>query len=181
MYLLPCPKCSSSISVPPSQAGDETSCGQCGEMIDIPKLGELRKLPRADEDVSAEKPVGSSAVSVGGSRIGFVAAALAATASLIVAGFCTLRWAMIDVPTTTEGHIAEYEEAYQTAEAAMLIKDFEEMEARGLELPIPYRYKEIEVTKQTWGRNALVACAVAAITLLAAMLLSMGGRTPAEQ
>ena len=181
MYLLPCPKCSSPISVPPSQAGDEISCGQCGELVAIPKLGELRKLPRADEDAAAEKTQGSSAESMAGSRIGFIAAALAATASLIVAGFCTLRWAIIDVPTTTEGHIAEYEEAYQTAEAAMLIKDFEEMEERGLELPSPYRYKQIEVTKQTWGRNAIIASVVAAITLLAAVLLSMGGRSRADQ
>ena len=76
---------------------------------------------------------------------------LLATASLLVAGFCTIRWALVDASMNTAGHIAEYERAYETASPAALIREFEEMEERGIELPVPYNYKRMELTKQAGG------------------------------
>ena len=172
MYLISCQNCSSSVSVSPSQAGDNIRCGNCGENVPIPKLGELRKLPRAAEATSDPDGATKSGESTSGTRIGFVATAMIAVASLLVAGFCTLRWAIIDVPITTESHIAQYAEAYQTASPASIILDFEEMEERGIEMPVPYNYKRIESTKQAWGRNALISGIVAAAFFFTAMLLS---------
>ena len=77
---------------------------------------------------------------------------------------------------TTEDHIAEFVDAYQKAEPAALIRDFEDMEKRGLELPIPYNYKVLQVTKQTWGRNALIAGCLGLVALLVAAVLSRTGR-----
>lgn len=172
MYLISCHHCSSSVPVSPSQAGDRVLCGNCGEYIAIPKLGELRKLPRAEEAPSLGENGRRPVDTLAGSRIGFVAAALVAVAGLLVAGFCTLRWALIEVPITSESHIAEYAEAYESASPAALILDFEEMEERGIDMPVLYNYKRIEVTKQTWGRNAMISGVSALAFLILAMLLS---------
>jgi hypothetical protein len=99
-----------------------------------------------------------------------------ATASLLVAGFCTIRWALVDAPLTTADHIAEYERAYESASPAALIREFEEMEERGIEMPVPYNYKRMEMTKQAWGRNALVSGIIALVSLVAAILLSISRR-----
>lgn len=179
MYLISCPHCSSSIPVSPSQAGDDIRCGHCGENVPIPKLGVLRQLPRATDDSAEPSGATKPAKTTGGTSFGFVATALVATASLLVAGFCTVRWALVDVPMNTTAHIAEYEEAYQTASPAALIREFQEMEERGIELPVPYKYKRLELTKQTWGRNALVAGAIALVSSIAAAVLSMSRREPA--
>lgn len=88
---------------------------------------------------------------------------------------------MIDVPLNTQSHIAQFAEAYQTVEPAALIREFEEMEERGLELPLPYRYRTLELTKQAWGRNAVVAGILAGITLAAAIAFVVSGRKTAPR
>ena len=56
MYLLPCPSCQAPITVSPSQAGDTQVCPSCGETAAIPKLGDLRELPRADGKEHGRNP-----------------------------------------------------------------------------------------------------------------------------
>tara|TARA_R110002049_G_scaffold4601_3_gene31775 strand:+ start:36903 stop:37445 length:543 start_codon:yes stop_codon:yes gene_type:complete len=175
MFQLPCQNCSSPILVSPSQAGDSVTCVQCGETVAVPKLGELRKLPSADTSTHGSS-IASEHDAAGGSRIGFIVAAFLATACLLIASFCAVRWSLVEVPVTTEQHIAEYAEAYKTAAPAALIGEFEEMEERGLEMPAMYNYKTLELTKRTWGRNALVAGGLGLAALVAAVLLSMSGR-----
>ena len=134
----------------------------------------------AENDAAEATDTHSVPAAAGGSSFGFVAAALVATASLLVAGFCTVRWAIVDVPLTTEQHIAEYAEAYRSSSPASLIHEFEDMEKRGLELPARYNYKTLEVNKATWGRNALVAAAIAALAILIAAVLSITGKKAGE-
>ena len=54
-YLLTC-DCSAEIPVGPGQAGGQAVCRRCGKSLDVPRLGELTRLPVASP---AAKTVGS--------------------------------------------------------------------------------------------------------------------------
>ncbi len=177
MHLLPCPACQAPIPVAPSQAGDHTNCPACEVEVDIPKLGQLRQLPLAESDVGAK--VASTQRDAGGlsaGQAGFVFLGVIATASLLIAGFCTIRWSLIEVPMTTEEHIAKFREAYQELKPAELIREYEQMEEFGLDIASPYNYQNVALEKRNWGRNASIAGGVAALSILGAAVLAGGRR-----
>ncbi len=107
-----------------------------------------------------------------GRRIGFVVLSLISVASLVIAGFCGIRWALLDAPMTTEKHLAELQEAYEDLDAARLIREYEDMEQFGLTVNTPYNYKRERDIKDAWGRNTLVAAIICAACGLAAFLLA---------
>jgi hypothetical protein len=140
-------------------------------------LGQLRRLPLAEEAPAADpksppEQIESSLLR----RAGFVCLGLVATASLLVAGFCGIRWGLVEVPSTTEQHIARYRAEYAKLTAAELIREYEDMEKYGLDLTVPYRYKQAELEKKEWGRNASIAAAVGGAAVLGAFLLVATGR-----
>ncbi len=115
-------------------------------------------------------------------RAGFVVLSLIATASLLVAAFCGIRWSLIEVPATTDEHIAMYRVQYNNLSAAELIREYEQMDEYGLDLPGPYQYKTIELKKRKWGQNASIAAGIGGVAMLAACLLAVGGRSsPREE
>lgn len=181
MHLLPCPNCQTPIPVSPSQAGNRMSCPSCQSDVDIPKLGELRRLSLAEEPSSSPGAAGADKTDRSIARgTGFLVLGLIATASLLIAGFCGIRWVLIDVPTTTEGHIAEVREQYRDLTAAQLIREYEQMERYGIDLVTPYGYKKLQIEKDSWGRNASIAGAVGGLAFLGAFVLAItGGRNRA--
>lgn len=180
MHLLPCPSCQASISVSPSQAGDETTCPKCQSSVVIPKLGQIRQLPLAEDGPSGGQTVAKGEMETSsGRRAGFVVLSLIGTASLLAAGFCGIRWSLIDVPSSTEQHIARYREEYAKLSAAELVREYEDMEKYGVELGRPYRYKTMEMTKKKWGQNASIAAGIGGLAILGAVVLvGSGGRNP---
>lgn len=174
MHLLPCPDCQTPIRVTPSQAGEQVSCPACQGSVPIPNLGQLRQLPLADP-VADRSPVARSGdVGPSPARVGFVLLGVLATVSLLIAGFSTIQWVLKDAPLSTDLHIASLESQYPSLQPAELIREYEQMEKYSLDLTVPFKYKEDLVTKQRWGRNALVAACVACLSILGAMLLSRG-------
>ena len=137
-------------------------------MVAVPKLGELRQLPQAEQSESASTRQTTRST---GSNIGFVLLSLLAAGGLLAASYSTIRWAVIDVPTTTEVHLQEIEKFFDTAEPAMMIREFDDMESKSLELLGPYNYQRVVLEKSSWGRNALIACAVTLVGLLGAFIL----------
>ena len=128
MHLLPCPSCHAALPVSPSQAGDQTTCPECQATVAIPKLGELRRLPLAEQDSGISAAGDQQGIeSSSASRAGFVVLGLIAAASLLVAGFCGIRWSLIDVPATSDEHIARMREEYQKLSAAELIREYVDM------------------------------------------------------
>jgi hypothetical protein len=105
---------------------------------------------------------------------------LIATACLLVAGFCGIRWSLIDVPLNTEQHIATYREQYKGLTAAELIREYEQMEKYGLDLASPYNYKKQERTKRRWGQNASIAAGLGGLAILGAAALAAFGRQKRE-
>ena len=181
MYLLPCPACQFAIPVSPSQAGDQTTCPACQQIVQIPKLGELRQLPLSEADDDAKIASNARPETSSGKRALFVLLGLIATASLLIAGFAAIRWALIDVPMSTEQHIAIYRQEYKKLKPAELIREYEQMEKYGLEMPMPYKYKTIELEKQDWGRNAAVAGTVGALSIIGLVLLTLTGPGTRDQ
>jgi hypothetical protein len=145
--------------------------------VTIPKLGELRTLPPADESVAEDRssevaaPEGSL-----GRKITFAIAGVAATASLLVASYCGIRWALTEVPATTEQHIATVREELSRRTAAELVREYEDMENRSIDLGGPFPYKRDAMEKASWGRNASIAATLGSVALVVAIGCALSGR-----
>lgn len=172
MYLLPCSHCQASIQVGPKQAGDTLSCPQCGHEVAIPKLGDLKKLPQED---AAADDLPRSSRSTFGQRVGFAVLVLITTLCLLIAAFCGLQWLTTEVPTTTEEHIAELREDYAELPAANLVREYEAIEQVGVDIATPLDYRVAELTRQRWGRNALIAGAFGLLAAACAIGLGLFG------
>ena len=136
----------------PAQAGNHVSCPSCSEMVAIPKLGELKQLPRAEGAAAVQTTSGG-----GGSTFVFGVLGLIAVAALLITGYCGIRWAMIEVEATTDSHVAEIQERYTESDPAVLIREFEDMEKYSLDLIAPYSYQKAANEKSSWALNASIA------------------------
>ena len=174
MYLLTCSHCQASVPVSPAQAGDEMSCPACAQAVRVPKLGELRQLPLANQ--SATPADVAIATGSAGTNTGFVIFGLIATISLLIASFCGIRWALVKVPTNTTEHVNQLREAYKVAAPAELIREWESMEKYGVDIVSSYSYQKLADEKRTWGNNTVIAGAVGGLSILAAWGLARTGR-----
>ena len=104
---------------------------------------------------------------------GFLVLGLIATASLLVAGFCGIRWVLIDVPNTTEEHLTTLRAQYRELSAAELVREYEQMDKYGIDLVMPYNYRKQQIKKDKWGRNASIAGAVGGLSILGAIGLAI--------
>ena len=141
----------------------------------MPKLGELRQLPHVEETAGRSDRSASSPSSFG-RRVAFAGLGLVALAGAVIAVFCGIRWVLIEVPTTTEAHISELRETYQELSAAELVREYQNIEQLGVSVPAPMRYQVIGEEKRRWGRNALIAAAIALLAVTAAVALVTLGR-----
>lgn len=99
-----------------------------------------------------------------------------AIGATVIASFCGIRWYIVDVPMTTEVHIAEYEKAYETLAPANLVREYEQMEEYALEMVPMYTYKKIERTKSDWGRSASIAGGVGFLAAIGAFVMGLVAR-----
>ncbi len=61
-YLLPCPQCGAKQSVDSMQAGESTTCSQCGATIEVPSFRDLRRLERAESKPAQRTTVGGGEI-----------------------------------------------------------------------------------------------------------------------
>jgi hypothetical protein len=171
MPLLPCPSCDQKISVVVSQAGSEIACPQCQKIVRIPNLGDLRRLAADSDTFAATANLrGSSTASPAiARRIVFAISLGIAGLATLVGGFCLVRYMNIEVPATTQSHIAEIEAMYPQASAAQLVREWQSMEKYSLEVTAPYNYKRTAIEKQSWLNRCLASLAVLAISMLSAI------------
>ncbi|MFG0290673.1 MAG: hypothetical protein ACF8CQ_21035 [Rhodopirellula sp. JB044] len=174
MYQLTCPQCEAINEVSTAKAGGEIACSGCGQMIAVPKLGELRKLPPVEDNKAAPAASSSGGLS-GGRSFAFAALGLVCLLCLLGAAFCGVNWSNIDVPLTTEKHLELLEESYQDASSAQMIREFEDITKYGVDIPSPLEYRTIELRKQAWGQKTMVYLAVAAVAFVLALVV---GRKP---
>jgi len=155
------------MSVTPAQAGDRLPCPQCDRSVAVPKLGEVRQLPRADSLAGgADALFGASNNASGsaGGTIAFVALSAIALASLLAAGYTGIRWAMVDSSQNTESFLEEVEAQYQKVDSAVLIREYEDMEEFSLDLLSPYPFHQKVLEKRRWGWNTVAAGCLALVT-----------------
>ncbi len=150
------------------------SCPACAQAVRVPKLGELRQLPLANQ--SATPADVAIATGSAGTNTGFVIFGLIATISLLIASFCGIRWALVKVPTNTTEHVNQLREAYKVAAPAELIREWESMEKYGVDIVSSYTYQKLADEKRTWGNNTVIAGAVGGLSILAAWGLARTGR-----
>jgi len=176
MPLLPCPFCSATVDVPTSRAGSEIDCPSCHKTIPVPKLGELRKLQSQTADSTAKPSIAGGAT---GHRTAFALLMGIAAIAIVGGSYCMVRFAAIDVPATTEDHIAEIEQVYSQMPAAQLVREWQEMEDFSPEIAHPYVYQEIADEKAHWLRNALIGFVIAAVSGVIAFVSHSMGRAKA--
>ncbi len=176
MYQLPCPHCQATVLVPPSQAGDQVQCPACAKTVQVPKLGDLKKLPEELETPGISSMPLKHRESGARSPIAMMLLGLICTTSLLIAGYSGIRWYLTEVNTTTESHLNEVRELYPTRNPAELLREYEEMEKMGLELPMPYRYKQQLNVKNEWGLNASVAAIISILALIGALFFASSNR-----
>lgn len=175
MYLLPCQHCEKTVKVSPSQAGDEIPCSHCDKSVAIPKLGELRQLPTDDgSGDDARRNSTASDASVGG-RIGFVFFALVAVLALMIGLFCGIRWVSSPATETTESVITKIEQDFAEMEPASLINEFDDMENRALDFPLPYNYHTEMMEKLGWRNKTLLSGGVALLAGIVAIAMGSKG------
>jgi hypothetical protein len=164
MPLLPCPSCDQKIAVVVSQAGSEITCPGCQKEIQIPNLGDLKRLGAAQAENSGEFAKEfrgkTSPETNAGRRVLFAGLMAIAGTAVIIGIFCFVRYLAIQVPATTETHIAEIDGMYHQVSAAQLVREWQQMEKYGLDVAAPYQYKKLAIEKASWGRNSLIALVV---------------------
>ena len=175
MHLLPCPSCQDSISITPTQAGSEIACPSCQATVTVPRLGDIRSLPRVD-DLPPPTVAGPAAENTFLRQLGTGFFGLVAVAALLIAGFCAVRWHLVEVTMTTPQHIELLKKEYAAADAAQMIREYEDMEKNSIDLPSKFTYKTTVLEKQKWGSNALIAGVTTLICGLIAMVLASTGR-----
>lgn len=173
MYLLTCSHCQCSIPITPAQAGDETTCSSCGQLVQVPKLGELRQLPLAEK--TAPPPDDTANTQSVGLNTAFVILSSIATVSLLAAAFCGIRWSLIEVTNNTTQHVGELRQAYLDAKPAELIREWEAMEKSGTDIVFPYTYQKMADEKRRWGNNAAIAGTIGGLSVLAAWGVGLAG------
>lgn len=104
----------------------------------------------------------------------FTALLLVSLVSLIITGYCGIRWALVKVPATTELHIEELRNVYDKATPAELIREWEQMEKQGVDIASPYSYQRVADEKQDWGFNTVIAGLVTLLGLGGAVTLGLG-------
>ncbi len=167
MPLLPCPSCSATVDVPTSRAGSEMSCPSCNKTIQVPKLGELRKL----ESQAAAPATGGAT----GHRAAFALLMGIAAIAIVGASYCVVRFVAIEVPATTEQHIAEIDVAYSEMPVSQLVREWQEMEDFSPEMASPYVYQAVADEKSQWLQNALIGFAIAGLAgVIAFISLALG-------
>jgi len=169
---LSCPQCDQKIMVAVSQAGSKTTCPNCQREVAIPTLRELRRL-RDPSDSTDPSEKQQSSESTTARRIVFAILMLIAGTTGIAGLFSAVRYVAIEVPATTETHVAEIERAYKQVPASQLVREWQQMEKFGLDSSTPYNYKRMAIEKARWGRNGLIGLCVFAMSVIVATMLGI--------
>lgn len=160
-YLLSCESCDTTLEVSPAKAGGQVECPSCNGSVPVPKLGVLRGLPVAQS--GADQPPARSS---GGGQFVFAAMAAIALLCFIAAGYCGIRWAMIEVPMTTEQNIADVEQKYAELPAANLVREWEDMEKYGMDLVGSFGYHVLQKQKDGWRNGAVATSGIGVLALV---------------
>lgn len=166
MFMIQCPA-GHSFPVPAKAAGSITTCPTCGATQDVPKLGELRKLPRAEErgPAHAKQPLNM------GAKVAFAVFLLLAISTGLTSAFAAFRWQNLPIPYTQEQHIAEETKTLEAFSAVEMVSAWEQVEAIGLGEQDPFPYKVIQDLRDHWKQVCLISLGITIAAVLVAFLI----------
>lgn len=176
MYLISCPQ-GHSFSVSTSAAGSEVPCPTCGQNTSVPKLGELRRLPRADEGNPTRSSKSQSSM---GARTVFAICALGAIAAGITAAYASIRCYALPAPISSEFHIEQDRKQISELNPLDLLMVWEEYEKMDFESQFPFPYKRIQDMRDEWTGVAMTSLVVAAVLAGIGTLTIVVGRRKSE-
>lgn len=165
MYKLTCPHCETMNEVSTAKAGGQITCAACDGGIDVPKLGELRKLPAAGQTSQAKADANASAGLSGTRSLAFMTLSLVCLLSFLGTLFCGVNWATTEVPMTTEKHLDLLRDQYAQASSAQLIREYEDITRFGVDIPNPLVYRTVELERDAW-KHKTIAFALLSVTAL---------------
>lgn len=172
MYLISCPQ-GHSFSVSTSAAGSEVACPTCGAATVVPKLGQLRQLPRAEQTT---KPAPTRQTGFA-ARIAFAILMFVAIGALVSAAFGYARWYSLPVPITTEYHIERDREQIEALNPVQLLSVWEEYENTDFSMQTPYPYQRMQGLRDEWMSVATTSASVGFICTVLAIFFLVFGRT----
>ncbi len=175
MYLISCSQ-GHSFSVSTSAAGSEVPCPTCGQITSVPKLGELRRLPRADEGSQVRSSKSQSSM---GARTVFAICTLGAIAAGITAAYASIRCYALPAPISSEFHIEQDRKQISELNPLDLLMVWEEYEKMDLESQFPFPYKRIQNMRDEWTGVATTSLIVAAVLAgIGTLTIVVGRRKP---
>ena len=172
MFLIQCPA-GHSFPVPAKAAGSIATCPTCGATRDVPKLGELRQCPRADQETPVKR---RSAIPMG-AKVAFAILMLVAIGTGLTSAFAAFRWQNLPVPVTEAEHIAEETKTLESYDAVRLLSAWEQLEAAGLGTQEPFYYQFLQDLKDGWKRVCLVTLGITVAAVLIAFAIVGFART----
>lgn len=187
MFQLPCPHCGKILELAASRAGSEIECSACHQLVSVPKLGHLRQRQAEQQQPSSDlRPTGAigpaAADTMLWTRLGFVASIGVVAIALGLAGFCLVRYLVIEVPETTESHLQQIDEFYSQVSAAQLVEQWRQLETFREDTAGPYAYQRVAQQKARWAMRATSGLVVALIALALALgLVAFTRRGAAQQ
>lgn len=171
MYLIRCSQ-GHEFPVPTKAAGSTVSCPTCGSPENVPKLGDLRQMPRVAEEGSGGRREGLNM----GAKIVFALLLIVTTGAALTAVFAAFRWSNIPVTMTQEEHIAAEDEGIAGLNPLQLIQASEQIEQIRVDEQMPYQYHSVGVIRNRWKTICFTTSGIAGGSLLIAGAVLVFGR-----
>lgn len=172
MYLLRCPD-GHPISVSASAAGSEVTCPECGKPQAVPKLGELRQLPTAENATDSKPQAGSPFFA----RVLFAVLMLVALGAATAAAYGAFRWQSLPVPPTSADHIASDTKDIMALNPLEVLTIWDEYRKQDLAEQFPFDYAQMQELRDHWRSVCFISLTIAVVCVITAVVTILLGRT----
>lgn len=179
MYRLEC-TCGNPITITPRQAGSIVTCDRCSQQVPVPKLGQLRQLPRSEEP--ADSSTASTTRGLGAVRgtvfaICLLLTAIGGTLCIVAAPKAFFQ----DLPPTPQEYVAENRAVIDTMSPVDLLQTWKEYEQMGLGPKTRPEFYRQRLRIERWQIVFWVAAAVTALSILGLVASGRRRSRPAAQ
>jgi hypothetical protein len=144
-------------------------------MVQVPKLGELRKLPVAE--MSGDRVKASSGAEAGfTARLIFGLLVFVAIIAGGISAYGAMRWFNLPIPMTSDDHVRMGREEIAKRLPVELITDWQQYETIGLQERTPFPYQRMQNLRDHWLRICLIPLGVAVACIVIGILVVTVGR-----
>ena len=178
-YLLPCSACNKTITISPTQAGEEIVCTHCAKPNSIPSLREIKSLPVADG--ADAKPAAAWAMEQGVTFAVGVSLAFIATVVIAVSAY---YWQKLETTDTSGAEIAQLGKFIDDFEPVQAYNWWRMLKDRGMGDPEKPEFVKARENASRLETQMMIAGGVALLGLIiagSAFLLRPAPRRPQKK